>query len=123
MLFIDARTMGTMVDRTERILTDDDIAKIGGTYHAWRGTASAKAANLQYEDVSGFCYSASLGEVRKYEHILTPGRYVGAAEVIDDDAEPIAEKITRLKKDLFAHFQESSRLEKVIHEQLERLNA
>ena len=89
-LFIDARTMGTMLDRTERILTDDDIAKIAGTYHAWRGTASARDAGLKYEDIPGFCYSASLEEVRKHDHILTPGRYVGAAEIDDSDGEPIA---------------------------------
>ena len=80
-LFIDARHMGTMLDRTERILTDDDIAKIAGTYHAWRGTASAREAGLKYEDIPGFCYSATLEEVRKHDHMLTPGRYVGAAEI------------------------------------------
>ena len=122
MLFIDARTMGTMLDRTERILTDDDIAKIAGTYHAWRGTASAREAGLKYEDIPGFCYSATLEEVRKHDHILTPGRYVGAAEVDDTDDEPIAEKIDRLKKELFAHFEESARLEQVVREQLERLD-
>jgi type I restriction enzyme M protein len=121
-LFIDARTMGTMLDRTERILTEKDIARIGGTYHAWRGTASAKAADLKYEDIPGFCYSASLEEVRKHEHILTSGRYVGAAESIDEDAEPIADKIARLKKELFTHFDESARLDKVVRDQLERLD-
>ena len=53
--------MGTLVDRTERILTDEDIAKIAGTYHAWRGTASAREADLKYEDIPGFCYSARSG--------------------------------------------------------------
>jgi type I restriction enzyme M protein len=121
-LFIDARTMGTMVDRTERILTDDDIAKITGAYHAWRGTESARGAGLNYADVPGFCYSATLDEVRGHEHILTPGRFVGAPESTDDDAEPLAEKIDRLKKELFAHFEESARLEQVVHQQLERLD-
>jgi type I restriction enzyme M protein len=121
-LFIDARKMGTMLDRTERILTDDDIAKIAGTYHAWRGTASAKATSLKYEDIPGFCSSASMDEVRKHDHILTPGRYVGAAETVDEDDEPIADKITRLKKDLLAHFEESARLDQVVRAQLERLD-
>ena len=113
-LFIDARNMGTLVDRTERILTDEDIAKIAGAYHAWRGTPSAREASLKYEDIPGFCYSATLDEVRKHDHVLTPGRYVGAAESDDDDGEPIAEKIDRLTKELFTHFEESARLEQVV---------
>ena len=80
-LFIDARSMGILVDRTERVFTDDEIARIAGTYHAWRGTASAREADLKYEDVPGFCYSATIEEIRKHDHVLTPGRYVGAAEV------------------------------------------
>ena len=115
--------MGTMLDRTERILTDDDIAKIADAYHAWRGTASARREDLKYEDVPGFCYSAPLEEIRKQDHVLTPGRYVGAHETDDTDAEPIAEKIDRLTKELFTHFDESSRLEQVVREQLERLDA
>jgi type I restriction enzyme M protein len=121
-LFIDARAMGTMLDRTERILTVEDIAKISGTYHAWRGTASAREAGLKYEDTPGFCYSAGLEEVRKQDHILTPGRYVGAEEIDDSDDEPIIEKIDRLTKELFAHFDESARLERAVREQLERLD-
>ena len=121
-LFIDARSMGSLVDRTERVLTDDDIAWIAGTYHAWRGTASASSAGLVHEDIPGFCYSANLEEVRKQDHILTPGRYVGAAEADDTDGEPIAERIDRLTKEIFRHFDESARLEKVVREQLERLD-
>jgi type I restriction enzyme M protein len=121
-LFVDARSMGTMLDRTERILTDDDIAKIAGTYHAWRGTASARAVGLKYEDRPGFCYSANLEEVRKQDHILIPGRYVGVPEADDSDGEPIAEKIDRLTKELFAHFDESARLEQIVREQLERFD-
>jgi type I restriction enzyme M protein len=122
-LFIDARTMGTMLDRTERILTDDDISRITGAYHAWQGTASARDAGLKYEDAPGFCYSASLDDVRKHDHVLTPGRYVGAADADDADGEPIAEKIDRLTKELFAHFEESTRLEQVVRQQLERFDA
>ncbi|MGH8613034.1 MAG: N-6 DNA methylase, partial [Gammaproteobacteria bacterium] len=122
LLFIDTRTMGTMLDRTERVLTTENIAKIAGSYHAWRGTASARVADLKYEDVPGFCYSATLEEIRQHDHVLTPGRYVGAAAVDDTDGEPTVDKIERLTKELFAHFEESARLEKVVREQLERVN-
>lgn len=122
-LFIDARAMGTMLDRTERILTSEDIAKIAGIYHAWRGTKSARDAGLRYTDVRGFCFSADLEEIRKRDHILTPGRYVGATEMDDGDVEPVAEKVDRLTRELFAHFDESTRLERVVREQLERLDA
>lgn len=121
-LFIDARNMGTLVDRTERILTAEDIAKIADAYHAWRGTASARVAGLKYEDIPGFCYSATLDEIRRHDHVLTPGRYVGAAAVDDADDEPIANKIEHLTKELFTHFDESARLEKVVREQLERID-
>ena len=100
----------------------DDIAKIAGAYHAWRGTPSAREASLKYEDIPGFCYSAGLEEIRKHDHVLTPGRYVGAAESDDDDGEPIAEKIDRLTKELFAHFDESARLEQIVRAQLGRLD-
>jgi type I restriction enzyme M protein len=121
-LFIDARTMGTLVDRTERIFTDEDLAKIADTYHAWRGTRSARGKGLTYEDVPGFCYSATIEEIRTQEHVLTPGRYVGAAVVDASGGEPIAEKIERLTKELFAHFEESARLEKEVRTNLERLD-
>ena len=67
-----------MANRTERVFTDDEIARIARTYHAWRGTASARAANEKYQDVSGFCYSANIEEVREQNPALAPGRYVGA---------------------------------------------
>src|SRR5690606_35282603 len=122
-LFIDARGMGTMVDRTERILTDEDIAKIADAYHAWRGTKSAREKGLKYEDVPGFCNSATIDEIRQHEHVLTPGRYVGAPKVDTSDDEPIADKIERLKKKLYAHFDDSARLEHLVRTQLERLDA
>ncbi len=119
-LFIDAREMGYMVDRAERALSDEDIVKIGDTYHAWRGSASAAAKGIAYEDVPGFCKSAALAEIKAADYALTPGRYVGAAAV-EDDGEPIDEKIARLKTELLAAFDESARLEKVVREQLERI--
>jgi len=120
-LFLDARNLGHMVDRAERALSDDDIATIAGTFHAWRGTKSAVDAGLTYEDVPGFAYSASLAEIKDAGYALTPGRYVGAAEV-EDDGEPVEEKIARLTKDLFEQFEESARLEQVVREQLGRID-
>jgi len=121
-LFIDARSTGILVNRTERVLTDDEIGRIAGTYHIWRGMASARAAGLTYEDVPGICYSATIEEIREHGHVLTPGRYVGAADVDDSDGEPIADKIERLTKGLLAHFDESARLEQIVRAQLERLD-
>ncbi len=118
-LFIDTRSMGTMVDRTERVFTEEDLAKIASAYHAWRGTGSALG---KYEDVAGFCYSATLDEIRKHNHVLTPGRYVGAVEGDGADDEPIGEKVERLTKELFNQFDESARLEKIVREQLESLD-
>src|SRR5437867_12044149 len=90
-LVIDARELGRMADRTHRELTDENIARIAGTYHAWRGEKEAG----KYADVPGFCKSAPLNEVRKHGHVLTPGRYVGA-EAQEDDGEPFEEKMKRL---------------------------
>ena len=90
-LFIDARKLGYMVDRTHRDFTPEDIVKIADTYHAWRGENSAG----EYADVPGFCKSESLEEVRKHGHILTPGRYVGV-EPQEEDLEPFEEKMKRL---------------------------
>jgi type I restriction enzyme M protein len=115
-LFIDATKMGTLVDRTERVLTDEDVARLAGTFHAWRGAASAKGE--KYEDTAGFCYSADKESIASHDYVLTPGRYVGAAKVDDADAEPITEKIDRLTSELFAQFEESARLETVVREQL-----
>lgn len=115
-LFIDARNMGTLVDRTIRVLTDEDIAKIARAYHAWRGTDR----KLTYADEQGFCYSAELTEIKEHNYVLTPSRYVGALEPQDD--EPIVEKIDRLTMELYGQFTESSRLEQVIRAKLRMLN-
>jgi type I restriction enzyme M protein len=120
-LFIDARNLGYMVDRAERALSDEDIARIASTFHAWRGTRSAIDDDLIYLDVPGFCISATLADIKAADYALTPGRYVGAAEA-EDDGEPIEEKIERLTKELFEQFEESARLEKVVREQLARIS-
>jgi type I restriction enzyme M protein len=120
-LFIDARNLGYMVDRADRALSDEDIARIANAYHAWRGKPSAVEAGLTYEDEPGFCRSATLAEIKAADYALTPGRYVGASEV-EDEGEPIEEKIARLKKELFEQFEESERLAQVVREQLGRVS-
>jgi len=115
-LFIDARKMGTMVDRVHRTLTRGDIEKIAGTYHAWRGKEGAG----EYEDVAGFCKSATTEEIRKHDHILTPGRYVGIEEV-EDDGEPFEEKMERLTRELYEQMKESRKLEEAIRKNMEEL--
>jgi type I restriction enzyme M protein len=98
-----------MADRTHRELLDADIAKIAGTYHAWRGDKDAG----EYADVPGFCKRATLEEIRKHGHVLTPGRYVGA-EAQEDDGEPFEEKMRRLTATLLEQMQESARLDAAI---------
>jgi type I restriction enzyme M protein len=115
-LFIDARKMGVMTDRTHRDLTDEDIERIAGTYHAWRGDEGTGA----YEDVPGFCRSVTVEEVAEQGYVLTPGRYVGAEEV-EDDGEPFEEKMERLMAELQEQFVESARLEGEIRENLRRI--
>lgn len=122
-LFIDARNMGEMVDRTERVLTEADLAKIAGVYHAWRGTASARAAGWKYEDEPGFCFSAGLETVREHGYVLTPGRYVGAVEPEEEGAEALAERIASLTEKLYGLFERSAELEKTVREQLGRVYA
>ncbi|MFC8837195.1 type I restriction-modification system subunit M [Streptomyces griseoincarnatus] len=117
-LFVDARAMGEMADRTERVFAEADLRKIADTYHAWRGTASAREAGLAYEDVPGFCCSADLEKVREHGYALTPGRYVGAAEAEEEDVEAVAERISKLTEELFGLFDESAELEKAIRGQV-----
>jgi type I restriction enzyme M protein len=113
-LFIDGRELGEMVDRTHKDLTDADIAKVADTFHAWR-------SGNGYADVPGFCAAASLEQLREHNFVLTPGRYVGTAEQ-EDDGEPIAEKVARLKKELQAAFDESDRLQAAVRQALERID-
>ncbi|MGA2264469.1 MAG: N-6 DNA methylase, partial [Acidobacteriota bacterium] len=115
-LFIDARKMGTMVDRVHRELTDGDLAKIAGTYHAWRGDKDSG----KYTDVPGFCMAAKLDDIRKHGHILTPGRYVGA-EAVEEDGEPFEEKMKRLAAQLRQQQKEAAKLDAAIAANLKEL--
>ena len=108
-LFVDTRKLGRMVDRTHRELTDDDIARIAGTYHAWRGEEGAG----DYADVPGFCKSAPIDELRQHGHVLTPGRYVGA-EPQEDDGEPFEDKMKRLVAQLREQQVEAAKLDAAI---------
>lgn len=115
-LFIDARKMGTLVDRVHRDLSDDEIAEIARTYHAWRGEADAG----EYEDKPGFCKATTLEEIKSHQYVLTPGRYVGAAEV-EDDGIPFEEKMAELSSTLLKQIREAGALDAVIRKNLEVL--
>ena len=127
-LFIDARKLGRMVDRTHRELTDEDIARIVDTYHAWRNGASVSSKRKGqgdggadgYKDVPGFCKSATLEEVRKHGHVLTPGRYVGA-EAQEEDGEPFEDKMKRLAAQWRKQQGEAARLDAAIEKNLKQL--
>ena len=140
-LFIDARNLGHMIDRTRRDLSDQDIARVADTYYAWRGQADnsgspllrhsgpragthgvegAEGESEGYADVPGFCKSATLEDIRKHGHVLTPGRYVGAAPR-EDDGEPFAEKMARLSAQWREQQAEARRLDAEIEANLKRL--
>ncbi len=111
-LFIDARKKGEMVDRTHKELSLADIQEISSVFHAWRGTN-----DVRYEDIAGFCKTATLEEVQKQDYILTPGRYVGLEE-LEDDGEPFEEKMTRLTEELTEMFVKAHHFEEEIKERL-----
>ncbi|MGP1679611.1 MAG: type I restriction-modification system subunit M [Burkholderiales bacterium] len=115
-LFIDARKLGRMTDRTHKDLADEDVARIAGTYHAWRGEKDAG----EYADVPGFCKSAPLEDVRKHGHVLTPGRYVGA-EAQEEDGEPFEMKMRRLAAQLRAQQAIATQLDTAIANNLKAL--
>ena len=122
-LFIDARKMGTLIDRVHRELTDEDLEKITSTYHAWRGDSkisNPKSSIVNYADIPGFCKSATTAEIAAHGYVLTPGRYVGAEEV-EDDGDPFEEKMPRLVAELHAQFAESAKLETAIRNNLKGL--
>ncbi len=115
-LFVDARKLGHLVDRTHRELSDADLARITAAYHAWRGEKEAG----DYADVPGFCKSTATNEIAAHGYVLTPGRYVGAEEA-EDDGEPFEAKLSRLTAKLEEQFAESSRLQELIRASLAQL--
>ena len=117
-LFIDARKLGHLVDRTRKEFSDEDIDKIAATYHAWRGEPDADA----YEDEPGFCKAATLKEIRTHGHVLTPGRYVGAATQEAGDV-PFEERFAELKETLAEQFAEAEKLSALIQTKLEEVGA
>ena len=112
-LFIDARKLGHMIDRTRRDLSPEDITRIADTYHAWQG----KDGLDEYTDIPGFCKSGTLEEIRKHGHILTPGRYVGV-EPQPDDGVPFGEKMGRLTTQWREQQAEGQRLDAAIEKNL-----
>jgi type I restriction enzyme M protein len=116
-LFIDARKMGTMIDRVHRELTDEDTARIASTYHAWRGDKGIKE---KYSDMPGFCAAVKLDDIRKHGHILTPGRYVGA-EAAEEDEEPFENKMQRLAKTFREQQAEGAKIDAAISKNLKEL--
>ncbi|MDD3108988.1 MAG: class I SAM-dependent DNA methyltransferase [Alistipes sp.] len=142
-LFIDARKMGSMISRTQKELLGEDIAAIAQTYHSWRSGSKVKrgeeggSAGVSpafsfnaggtpallpsplppYEDVAGYCKSATLEEMRKHDFVLTPGRYVGAAD-IEDDGIPFETKMREMSRTLYAQMEESAKLDEVIRKNL-----
>lgn len=117
-LFIDARTLGEMIDRTHRELTEAELQRIASTYHAWRGD---KVEPCAYQDIPGFCKSVTTAELRAQSYILTPGRYVGMAAREDLDGEAFEDRMKRLTAELYAQFEESARLEKEIKANMKKL--
>ncbi|MBY8095591.1 type I restriction-modification system subunit M [Vibrio fluvialis] len=114
-LFIDARNLGYMKDRVVRDFTQDDIQKVADLYHAWK--TGEEVNGVAYEDQAGFCKSATLEEIKKHDFVLTPGRYVGAAEELDDGV-PFAEKMAMLTAKLSEQFADSAKLEAEIKKNL-----
>ena len=114
-LFIDARKLGVMVDRTRREFGEDDIAQIADTYHRWR-------EGRDYEDVPGFCKSATLDAIKEHGYVLTPGRYVGA-EAAEDDGVSFEERFAELKETLAEQFAEAEELTALIQKKLEEVGA
>lgn len=115
-LFIDARKLGTMVDRRHRELTNEEVRRVSEAYHAWRGELKDK----KYQDIPGLCKSASLEEIQKQGGVLAPGRYVGAEEE-EADGEAFQEKIKRLTSELSDQMKQSQKLNDEIKRNLESI--
>ncbi|MFG0807049.1 class I SAM-dependent DNA methyltransferase [Pseudomonas fluvialis] len=117
-LFIDARKLGTSVSRVQIELTDADIERIAQTVANWRGEPLDVGGEIaEYQDIAGFCRSVTLAEIAEHGHVLTPGRYVGAEEVEDDD-EAFAVKMQRLTRQLGEQMQKGAELDQLIRQKL-----
>jgi len=123
-LFIDARKLGRMETCVHKVLDDVDIEKIAGAYHNWRSHLnrhSREGGNPEgYADIAGFCKSSTLEEIKSYDFVLTPGRYVGA-EAVEDDGEPFEEKMARLTETLAEQMRNGNLLDEKIKGQLARI--
>jgi len=122
-LFIDAREMGSMISRTNKELTTENITNIAQIYHAWRSPQrhSCEGGNLPaYEDIAGYCKSAKLEDIKANDYVLTPGRYVGAADIADDGI-PFETKIAELSQTLFKQMAKGEELNKAIRQNLKEL--
>lgn len=117
MLFIDARKLGKMISRVQAELDDDAINRIAETVAAWRGEVEAGASITEYADVAGFCRSVPLAEIAQHGHVLTPGRYVGAPEV-ENDEEAFAEKMQKLTEKLGEQIAKGAELDALIRQKL-----
>jgi len=113
-LFIDARKIGSLVSRKNKAFTDEDISKIAEVYHQWR------RKDGKYEDIQGFCKSATLKEVESNNFVLTPGRYVGTEDV-EDDGVSLDEKVAVISENLKSHFEHSIQLQERIRENLKKV--
>jgi type I restriction enzyme M protein len=116
-LLIDARKVGSMINRRNKEFSDDDIALIADTYHTWRSVRANNHSPQPYEDKPGFCKAATLDEVRKNNYVLMPGRYVGT-EAEEDDGIPFDDKMKALTGKLAEQFARSRELETLIRENL-----
>lgn len=113
-LFIDASEIGYLADRTHRMFTDEDVKKIADTYHEWRSKVS------QYKNIRGFCNSATLEDIQKHNYVLTPGRYVGIPDEIDDGI-PFEEKMAKLMEELKGQIEKEKELNEEIKKQLDKI--
>lgn len=116
-LFIDARKLGRMISRVQCEFADEEIERIASTVAAWRGEAAPGEVVGDYADVPGFCRSVPLAEIAQHGHVLTPGRYVGA-EAVEDDDEAFAEKMTRLTEKLSEQMAKGAELDALIRVKL-----
>jgi type I restriction enzyme M protein len=123
-LFIDARNLGHLINRRTLEFSEEDIQKIASTYHNWRNRSSSPLGRgggegPKYEDIPGFCNSASIDRVKELDYVLTPGRYVGLPEEEDDF--DFKERFTSLKKEFEEQLKEEEKLNKAILENLKKV--